>query len=163
MNYGKTPTWFHYASRVMRLYDLDYVVKCDTDTYVMVDTFFDISKVMFPRGRGQTYGGFAVWSYPKRHIYMEGQFYLLSLDLAERVASASLNHTEDILFVEDADTGLVLMKHRRQLTHLVSMEQQRSWKHPLKNASTFGEFMIEESVRIGRPLLGTTSVPRVKV
>jgi hypothetical protein len=84
----------------------------------------------------------------------------MSRDLAELVASTSLNHTEDVLFVEDADTGLVLMKHRHQLTHLISMERLRPWKHPLKNESAYRQFMQEESIRIKRPLTKATTIGR---
>jgi hypothetical protein len=78
MEDGKSPTWFNYASQIMSIYDVDYAIKCDSDTYLRVDQFFNISAEYLPRGASKRYAGKTTWSFNRNHPYMEGQFYVVS-------------------------------------------------------------------------------------
>lgn len=79
MEEGKSSTWFNYATIIMNANDIDYAIKCDSDTYVRVDKFFNVSTEHLPRGASRTYAGKTTWSFHRNHAYMEGQFYVVSV------------------------------------------------------------------------------------
>ncbi len=142
---GKTPTWFYYASLVMSQYPMDYVIKSKVDTFLYVDQLLNqVAPRHFPAGAASSsssslvYAGSADWSYPRRHIYMTGAWYLLSRDLAELLATKQLDKVRGVRWMEDADAGFCLLV-RHQMVHLIAFgddeNDRKPWKHPLESIS----------------------------
>jgi hypothetical protein len=140
----------------MNAYNLDYTIKCDSDTFVRVDRFFDVSQEYLPRQATKRYAGKMTWSFLRNHTYMEGQFYVLSKDLAETVATMSVQHISGVVNIEDSDTGYFIM-NRHRMVHLIVLRDRfgrMPWKHPLKREYEFKDMLKKES----RRLFGNESV-----
>lgn len=150
MEDGKTPTWFYFASQIMNSFGLDYSIKCDSDTFVRVDRFFQIAPEYFPRNARSRYAGKMTWSFLRNHTYMEGQFYVLSKDLAELVASMSVKQVNGVVNIEDSDTGYFIMNQNR-VVHMIVLRDKHGrlpWRHPLKKENEFIDVLKRESRRL---------------
>jgi hypothetical protein len=108
MNQGKSQTWFKYAAHILETYDIDYVAKSDTDTVLFLDKlldFMDDNLPPAPYNRNILAGSVVdkYWWWEKQlmtseklwderyfikkfghiiHLYVEGQIYIMSRDLA---------------------------------------------------------------------------------
>ena len=48
MNDGKTPTFFHFASQLARKYGIGYIMKCDSDSGILLDKLLDFKDTQLP-------------------------------------------------------------------------------------------------------------------
>ncbi len=150
MNDGKSPSWFNYAARIMSKYNLDYAIKCDMDTALRVDKFFDFADNNLPSGGQHIYSGKVVYSKKTKFPYMEGQFYLLSRDLAEVVGTMPLNRMKQTTNLEDADIG-AMVGEASPLIHyvpVIPIEKYLPWRHQLKGDVYHRWFLQRESSRL---------------
>jgi hypothetical protein len=176
MNEGKSPTWFYYASQVLKLYDWDYAIKCDSDTGVRIDMFLEFAHDNLPRGATSVYAGKMAPSRNQRdQFYLQGQFYVLSRDVAERVSHESIaKHLllpaptatttkpqrgriapPTVYVDEDSVIGKAIMKGIPNV-HLIVTSSKRTWegrrmmpwKHNLKNETRLERFIRGESLRV---------------
>jgi Galactosyltransferase len=166
MNEGKSQTWFKYASQVMDQFDFDYVIKVDTDSLIVMDKFFDFVQNNLPPGGKRIYAGSladkAFWSNSRygvdgpatmkymrlhnlRELYMEGQLYILSRDLAHWVSSKSFANESWFEHIEDHDVGMRIFDHAEPINAIRIFENQRFWIHPAKAQLTWNLFMDRES------------------
>ena len=116
MNTGKSQTWLKYGAQVAEQYGLDYVAKCDADALLHLHEFFTFAYKHLPPAPYNTnvYAGAlrdkAYW--PKHtteeerirfesyfgnnfegvHLYVAGQIYIMSTDLAKFVGQEALEN-----------------------------------------------------------------------
>lgn len=126
MEEGKTSTWFQYASEISDTHGIDYVSKLDTDTYVNIDALLSLMDADLPArslnvaDHRKRYGG-VLREYNtcggNRHclllqsrVYMSGQFYFVSSDLATFVSSQVDEKALGVGF-EDFDFGLRIFSY----------------------------------------------------
>jgi hypothetical protein len=109
MNEGKTATWFKYASSVLPATDLgvlDLVFKVDSDTVVVPRALLqDLNTIQRPARN--VYGGVFYAREEEETTaapYMQGGFYFLSTDVAERITSPECPRA-DIIKETTSDRG----------------------------------------------------------
>lgn len=159
MNDGKSQTWFAYAAQLAKEHGFDYIVKQDTDTILYLDRYFEFVDNMLPpapynrnilagsivdkfwwgsdkvnrqapaeRWAIRKYGGLL-------HLYAEGQWYLMSPDLAETVRQQALLGEETIHYFaghEDHDVSAMAFHSDRPINLIIVSMQQRHWLHNVK-------------------------------
>lgn len=126
----------------MHAYDLDYAIKSDSTTNLLVDKFFQISETNLNRGGALVYSGKLSWSHTNNHIYMVGQFYLLSRPLAYLVSTIPLRSHKGVLYAEDVDAGLIVSQSS-ELLHVLALHNMNGmfpWR--LYNETKRGEGWI---------------------
>jgi len=87
METGKSPTYFKFAAEIGKEYGIDYISKIDDDSVIsphLLFQFIDDDLPIAPYNR-RLYGGSPVASWKHDSIYATGQFYFVSIDLAEYV------------------------------------------------------------------------------
>lgn len=167
MQDGKTQTWFSFAASFTRRYEIDYVAKMDMDT--VLDTralleFIDVNLPPKPKvpapDRRKRYGGLlqeflACGSYIhcqmlRGTVYMSGQFYFVSGDLAEYISSDVFNSSQLRTGFEDLDFGLWVFSYPATV-NLVVMSGEMVWVHDFYRTKTQGgRAEVEESISSGR-------------
>ena len=160
MNDGKSQTWFAYAAKIAEEHSIDYIVKQDTDTILYLDKFFDFVDTMLPpapynrnimagsvvdkfwwgadkvnrrapaeKWAIQRYGGLL-------HLYVEGQWYLMSPSLANTVQQQALLGPDETskYFAghEDHDVSAMAFHSERPINLIIISMQQRHWLHNVK-------------------------------
>ncbi len=150
MEDGKSPTWFNYASLLMKRHDLDYAIKMDSDTGLRVDRFFEFATAYLPLGGTRMYSGKLLWdTWTNASVpYMAGEFYILSRDLAEAVSSQSIYQTNGIINVEDRDTGFIVWKLKPHLISAREAGKNWLWRHKLKQVKAYKKFLHKEEQRL---------------
>jgi hypothetical protein len=99
---------------------------------------------------GSRYGvdGPATMKYMRRHqlreVYMEGQLYILSKDLAHWVSSKPFASESWFEQIEDHDVGMRIFDHEKPIHAIRVFEHQRFWVHPAKIHNTWKLFMDRE-------------------
>ena len=156
MNDGKTPTWFHYASSYIP--GVDYIGKADSDTLLNIPallSFLDRDG-NHPR-RDRVYGGHLqeydacggagpICEKLRGKVYMSGQFYWLSKDLAEYVSSSAVRSRRfQRTNNEDLDLGLKVLSYPEPI-HLMTCNGAQFWIHPLKKEEEWLEAFREKLV-----------------
>ena len=167
MNDGKTLTWFNYAASLLDFLSIDYVAKMDCDTYLNTDLFLDfIHRDLKYEPSGQRprriYGGILneaiscgllsgnkVCELLKSRVYMSGQFYFVSADLARYVSKYGSERFEQRVGVEDIDFGVWVQSHPQAL-HLIVMTGEVMWYHSLQTKSTHGWNALRDGKAIFR-------------
>ena len=157
MNTGKSQTWLKYASQVAEEYDLDYVANCDADTLFHLHEFFRFAyrnmppapyntnmyigalrdKAYWPkketekeRIRFESYFGN---TYEGVHLYVAGQIYFLSTDLAKFIAEEALtNKCSYCEGHEDHDISAMAFHSPDPVKLVVVGRSHRFWEHPVK-------------------------------
>ncbi|GKY92954.1 hypothetical protein MPSEU_000264300 [Mayamaea pseudoterrestris] len=160
MNDGKSQTYFAWAGKLAKKYNIDYVVKQDTDTILYLDKFFAfvdnmlppapynrnilagsvVDKVWWGHDKVHRRAPLEKWAIRKYggllHLYAEGQWYLMSPDLAEVVQQqAILGPTETKKYVaghEDHDVSAMVFHSERPVNFIIISLQQRHWLHNVK-------------------------------
>lgn len=157
MNEGKSQTWFAYAAKVMKAYDIDYVSKADTDSLLHLDKYFEFAKDNLPPppyNRNILAGTVADkwWWTPdlesiqnrKRelyytrkygkdlHLYVQGQWYLMSLDLAETVTKEAPVSGPYLEHHEDHDVSSMAFRASRPIHLIIIALEERHWQHRVK-------------------------------
>ena len=147
MNHGKTPTWFKYASSLCGLKAIDYVGKIDSDTFLSIDSFIThIRRDLPPRpSRGsdsrKRYGGLlreynscggeTHCKLLEERVYMSGQFYYVSSDIAEFISQPKISKPYVVGF-EDLDFSFLVFAMSEAI-NLVVVSSEVMWLH---NADT---------------------------
>lgn len=111
METGKSPTYLKFAAEIGKEYGIDYISKIDDDSVIsphLLFQFIDDDLPIAPYNR-RLYGGSPVASWKHDSVYASGQFYFVSVDLAEYVGNElgpedrkSLMHSRP---TEDCDMG----------------------------------------------------------
>jgi Galactosyltransferase len=181
MNDGKSQTWFAYATKVMKQYDLDYAGKMDSDSLPYLDKFFDWARTYLPPppyNQGILAGAPVDkmwWKGTKKelaedvreeyfkskygkvmHLYAAGQCYILSRDLAETVVLEAPKSQVYREGHEDHDIGAMAFHSAKPISfHFLSLQQQ-FWRHPIKRTKKrvmqWRTFWHNENVRLKKVL-----------
>jgi hypothetical protein len=117
--FGKSPTWFRYATLLIQeqnYFPVDYIIKTDSDTLLIPHRFFrwmDEQEQLVQYQRTRVYGGVPMdkqtcgWPHHDHcnnltaPIYMGGALYLISLDVAQYVVSKQCPRSQLFLPHED--------------------------------------------------------------
>lgn len=147
MEHGKSSTYLKYATSVSKEYGIDFIAKTDDDTVLgtpLLLQFIDDDLPPFPYNR-RMYGGSFVPSRKKQSIYAQGQFYFMSVDLADYVANQlTPERREDIsIFIEDLDMGNFINSMERPIKYL-DLTSRMFWLHPRKEEEVFIKSFTEE-------------------
>ncbi len=109
MEHGKSPTFLKYIASIAKASGLDFVAKIDDDTVMAMPLLLEFINDDLPPApyNRRIYGGSFAPSRKRQHVYAQGQFYFMSVDLAEYVGSSMSaaereKHSE---FIEDLDMG----------------------------------------------------------
>jgi len=139
MEHGKSPTFLKYVSSIAKTNGLDFVAKTDDDTVMAIPLLLEFIDDDLPPAPYNTriYGGAFVPSRKRQHIYAQGQFYFMSVDLAEYVGSSmtAAERLEVSIFIEDLDMGTFVqsIQHPIKIIDL----SMRFWLHPRKQEHEF--------------------------
>ena len=161
MNEGKSQTWFYFAGKEAKEYKFDYVAKQDTDALPYLDQFFDFVDNALPphpynsrtlvgtfvdkqmhwqlwKEEGKPNEDFFWTNYNGLHLYVEGQFYMMSSDLCATVAkvgSKGLGVAAEGHEGHDVSTMafMGMDKYPMRLVLIPKSEHpSRFWKHGIK-------------------------------
>jgi len=159
MNRGKSPTWLAYGASIAERYGIDYVAKQDTDTILYLDRVLAFArrnlppapfatdlwagwfadKLTWPHNRGVS--DVAVQRFTHKSnltLFAQGQWYLLSVDLAARVAAAIPGHSRFAAqgFIEeheDRDVASAVLLGAGPRLHLIFIAREDAfWQHRVK-------------------------------
>jgi hypothetical protein len=145
MQDGKTQTWFTFAASLTSEYNIDYVAKMDTDTLLDVRLLIHFVETSLPPtpvnpafDQRRRYGGLlrefnTCGSYEhcallRGTVYMSGQFYFVSSDLALHIASNEFDGVKLRTGFEDIDFGLWVFSLLETI-NLVVMSGNMFWIH----------------------------------
>jgi len=122
MEWGKSPTYMKFASKIATEYGIDYIAKLDDDTYLSTELFgifVDDELPPAPFNR-RMYIGPPRPSRIKHHIYAAGEFYMLSSDLANHVGNElDAEYMKDLsMHIEDLDMGTYVHTNPRPIKYL---------------------------------------------
>lgn len=173
MNEGKSQTWLKYAAEVAEEYELDYVVKCDADALFHLHEFFRFAYVHLPPApyNKHFYAGAlrdkAYWPKHKTeearirfesyfgnhfegvHLYVAGQIYLMSTDLAKFVGQEALrSNCSYCEGHEDHDISAMAFHSPDPVKLVVVSRKQRFWEHPVKGEPRWKRIWLRESARM---------------
>lgn len=84
------------------------------------------------------------------HIYMAGQCYLMSSDLAAFVAEEAQRAEKGgyLEGVEDHDVSSMLAQHPSPISYLGIGRHQRFWYHPVKGQPRYERLLLKEKARM---------------
>lgn len=147
MNKGKTPTWFKYASKISSTFgenSIDYIAKLDSDTLISIPNLLDMLNYDLPTVPRNVYGGIVcdekACGDPERchkilqgKIYMTGQFYFISHDLASYISDDKLDRASISQYSEDVDLGMWVHSSNRILKMIVLNNKNVFWIHNTKD------------------------------
>jgi hypothetical protein len=173
MNEGKSQTWLHYGATVAEEYDLDYVVKCDADAIFHLHEFFHFAyknmppapyntavyigalrdKAYWPRHKTEEerirYESFFGNNYEGVHLYVAGQIYILSTDLAKFIGKEALkskcSYCEGH---EDHDISAMAFHYTEPIKLTVVGRSHRFWEHPVKGEPRWKRIWARENARM---------------
>jgi hypothetical protein len=180
MNEGKSQTWMKYGAQIAQEYDLDYVTKCDADSVLHLHEFFQWAYVHLPpapynkhvyvgalrdkaywlrhekeedRIRYESYFG---QNFDGVHLYVAGQLYIMSTDLAKYVGQEALtNKCSYCEGHEDHDISAMAFHSPDPIKLMVIGRSQRFWEHPVKGEPRWKRIWARESARMaGKPFEG---------
>lgn len=163
MNFGKTNTWFKYASKLLpESLHIDIIAKVDTDCLVHPNILLEEMERRIPPAR-MIYGGSEIHN-DKGHHYMQGGFYFLSRSLADTITIGRNDRWNVIMeFMpsyrlqrpEDVETGQ-LVKHyggddvfRMDIPEnfaYVHNKKLKEEKHFLAYWNQYGEKLIAQNI-----------------
>jgi Galactosyltransferase len=173
MNEGKSQTWMKYGAELAEQYDLDYVVKCDTDAILHLHEFFHFAYKNLPPApynRGMYVGALRDKAYwPKHdteaerirfesyfgnnfegvHLYVAGQIYIVSRDVAEFIGQeareSKCSYCEGH---EDHDITSMAFHYKEPLKVTVIGRSHRFWEHPVKGSPRWRRIWARETARM---------------
>ncbi|CAB9501274.1 expressed unknown protein [Seminavis robusta] len=197
MNEGKSQTWFKYGYLIAQDYpEISYVMKLDADSILHLHEFFHfayrhlpppphsnnayvgalrdkaywpLKKGITPKDREELEGFFGA-DFEGVHLYLAGQCYILSINLARVVMKESKvldekkirlaenppkikrNYTSYLEGHEDHDIAAMVF-HSLEPVHLITVgRKQRFWEHPVKGEPRWRRIWHREVARMeGRP------------
>jgi hypothetical protein len=158
MNEGKTPTWFHYASLLLKEHTslgLEFVSKLDSDTVIFPTRFFDFVHgdketshlLLYKKTRiyaGRVYKG-KLCGYCDKDLvgtsFMHGGFYFVSMDLASWITSQMTSEKRRAVTLagEDMSTGNYVYSHPLpiQKLSLGKPHANNLFTHPMKDPGRY--------------------------
>jgi len=190
MNDGKSESFVYFASVMMKKYNLDYAMKLDADSILHLHDFLAFAHSNLPPfpyyhrvfagalrnkyhwPRPETKEAFnqkeAYWQleWERVHLYLAGQMYLLSLDLAEWVVQEAPNcppkNPFDLANLptsqrkfrgykeghEDHDLSSIAIKSPKPITMITIGKTQRFWEHPVKGQPRWERIVRRETARM---------------
>ena len=135
MEDGKSLTWFKYAASIAEEHGIHYIAKTDSDSYLNLEELLRVTSYDLPAtpSNRRIYGGRPWPDYFGESVYMAGQFYFVSSDLAHYVTNLMdpFDREKMTSRVEDLDFGKYVMSHHRPIK-LITFHSNLFWKHPLK-------------------------------
>lgn len=166
MNEGKSFTWFKYAATVNEVIKtgnkqnrlIDYVAKLDTDSRLSVTKLLSFIDNDLPPAPFNTnfYGGMPTGNVKLNTLYMQGQFYFLSMNLAhyigheitadDRLKRTTQYHTDGYFHVEDMAIGVLVHSHPRPIKITSIWKDIKFWKHHLKTEKSWTNEFTEEQL-----------------
>lgn len=180
MNEGKSQTWMKYGAEIAEEHDLDYVTKCDADSLLHLHDFFEWAyknlppapyntnvyagalrdKAYWPRHETEKeriqYESYFGQNFEGVHLYVAGQFYILSTDLARFVGKeAYVNNCSYCEGHEDHDISAMAFHSPEPIKLMVIGRNHRFWEHPVKGVPRWRRMWDRESARVaGVPFEG---------
>jgi hypothetical protein len=180
MNEGKSQTWMKYGAKIAEQYDLDYVAKCDADSLFHLHEFFHFAyknmppapyntnmyvgalrdKAYWPRHETEEerirFESFFGNNYEGVHLYVAGQIYIMSRDLAKFVGKEALEgkctYCEGH---EDHDISAIAFHSPEPVKLVVVGRSHRFWEHPVKGEPRWRRIWAREQARMaGEPFEG---------
>jgi len=181
MNEGKSQTWMHYGAQIAEEYDLDYVTKCDADTMFHLHEFFIFAykhlppapynsmmyvgalrdKAYWPKHETEEerirYESYFGNNYEGVHLYVAGQIYIMSRDLAKFIGQEALeskcSYCEGH---EDHDISAMAFHSKDEPVKLLVIgRSHRFWEHPVKGEPRWKRIWAREEARMaGEPFEG---------
>jgi hypothetical protein len=174
MNDGKSQTWLYHGAQLAERYDLDYVVKCDSDTVLSLHDFFRFAYVNLPPAPYNSNMLVGIpWSksdwgdssdrtdeterhfrdhYNGVHIYAAGQLYILSTDLARAVGDEARSLQGKCSYCsphEDHDVSTMAYHTKRPVKFMMMGYHQIYWQHWVKHdTSGFDRIWEREKARM---------------
>jgi hypothetical protein len=144
MNDGKTESWFAYAAE--ELQGIDYVAKADSDSLISIPQLLSHINGFLPPSdlHPKIYGGYLneyeacggageLCDKLRGKVYMSGQFYFLSIDLARYISSQKVREQPFITtHNEDSDLGFRVLSYPEPIS-LFTCNGAKFWVHPLKS------------------------------
>ena len=170
MQDGKTQTWFSFAASLTSQYSIDYIAKMDMDTFLDVRSLLKFIDANLPPAPSapttdtrKRYGGLlqeflACGRYVhcellRGRIYMSGQFYFVSGDLASYISSNVFDSSKLRTGFEDIDFGLWIFSYPAAI-NLVVMSGEMVWVHDFYLTKTeSGWAQVKERISSGQILL----------
>jgi len=137
MEDGKTPTWFAYAADLSVRHTIDYISKVDSDTFLHIPALLRLierdlpPKPTFGMDSRKRYGGVLREFHTcggvhnshcfllQGRVYMSGQFYFVSSDLAIYISSEAVMPQTTRLGIEDFDFGMWVFSHPEAINLVV--------------------------------------------
>lgn len=178
MNDGKSQTWLYYATTILETLGAQYVAKSDTDSVLFVDRALEFFHTLPLHPHNVLCGSVAdklwwsnlnphkeayfVQKYGRNlHLYVQGQFYLMSLDLARTVVHEARDPHNRALYEghEDHDISTLAFRSEQPIHLIVLALEQRFWKHRVKLKLGFNWHRIwdEEISRLQQVVAATQS------
>lgn len=180
MEDGKSQTWFKYAAEIAKRYDLDYIAKCDGDSILHLHEFFMFAyinlppapynqhiyagalrdKAFFPRKKTEEerirFESYFGNNFEGVHLYVAGQLYIISTDLAEFVGNEALaSNCSYCEGIEDHDISAMAFHSPDPISLKVIGRSHRFWEHPVKGQPRWNRIWERESARVrGIPFEG---------
>ena len=143
MEYGKSLTWFKYGASIAKELRIDYIGKIDSDAYLKTGELLALIKNELPPVPYNRciYGGRPLPDFQGSSVYMAGQFYFVSSDLAWYV-SYEMNPKERdelTLNIEDLDFGRYVSSHTMPIKFF-ALHNRIFWMHPIKKEDQWREY-----------------------
>jgi hypothetical protein len=173
MNEGKSQTWLKFGAEIAEEYDLDYVVKCDADALLHLHEFFKFAYIHLPPApynRNIYVGALrdkAYWPKHKTeeerirfesffgnnfegvHLYVAGQIYIMSTDLAKFVGQEALHSNCSYCEGhEDHDISAMAFHSPNPVKIVAVGRKQRFWEHPVKGEPRWKRIWSRETARM---------------
>jgi hypothetical protein len=159
---------------------LDYVTKCDTDTLLHLHEFFKWAYVHLPPApynkhvyvgalrdkaswprhapepENARFESFFAKNYEGVHLYVAGQLYIMSTDLAKFVGQEALtNKCSYCEGHEDHDISAMAFHSPNPIKLMVIGRSHRFWEHPVKGEPRWRRIWARETARMaGLPFEG---------
>jgi hypothetical protein len=180
MNEGKSQTWMHYGAQIAAEHDLDYVAKCDADSLLHLHDFFRFAykhmppapynsmmyigalrdKAYWPKHETEDerirFESFFGKNYDGVHLYVAGQIYIVSTDLAAFIGKEALtNKCSYCEGHEDHDISAMAFHSPDPIKLVVIGRSHRFWEHPVKGEPRWKRIWARETARMaGKPFEG---------
>ena len=180
MNEGKSQTWMKAGAEIAAEYDLDYVVKFDADSILHLHEFFRFAyknlppapynkhmyvgalrdKAYWPRHATEAerirYESYFGNNFEGVHLYVAGQMYMVSTDLAKFIGKEALkNKCSYCEGHEDHDISAMAFHSPEPVKLVVIGRSHRFWEHPVKGEPRWRRIWARESARMqGVPFEG---------
>jgi hypothetical protein len=183
MNEGKTPTFVHFAVETARKLGASYIAKCDSDSTMRWNALLWFLHMEFPSPPIPTVIGMfrhkafwpnrkqdeRIWKeewYSGMHLYVAGQLYVMSVDVAEQLVDearkwytpASLKGAPYFAGHEDHDAFSMIQQRPyigMNVVRWVGIAKHVTfWEHPVKGGARWERILKREQMQAVERLEG---------